>query len=201
MSTGGLLLGRFSTQDEKYTPKKVVQNYWPESDEHIAWKALFQRPLLYHRFPMIEKADWITNETDLVGSLAVYYGRRNERRLVNRQVVDLQKEIDVIAIEASEPNWDHEGAAAVDPDTIAVTKELVALFPKMDALPDVSATPHGEVYFDWAPARDRLLALSVGPPANHEIVFAAMFGNERVSGRQHWSGTLPRFLECCFHHI
>ena len=118
-------------------------------------------------------------------------------RLHNR----IKREIDSVAESSSKPNWDGDGAAAVLSDTIQVAKKLVESFPGMIELPDVSATPHGEVYFDWTPARDRMLVITVGPPPNHEIVFAAMFGSEKMSGHQCWSGSLPRFLECCLHRI
>ena len=148
---------------------------------------------------------WITDSSALAASFFDFSGyhssRKPEKNKTYQQTRILRKEIDVVATEASEPNWNHEGAAAVDPRTIEIAKELVAVFPKMDALPDVSATPFGEVYFEWVLARDRMLTLSVGPPSNHEIVFAAMFGTERTSGRQHWSGTLPRSLECCFRNL
>ena len=109
------------------------------------------------------------------------------------------KELDSVSEYSVHENWDDEGALAVSSETLEKARELAALFPiKIEELekPVVSATPHGEIDFDWAVARDVMLTVSVEPSGS--IVFAGMFGDVQASGRYEWTGELPHFIECCF---
>ena len=97
-------------------------------------------------------------------------------------------------------DWDGAGARPVHLDTIRVAQKFADRLPRIDP-PDVSATPHGEIDFDWCVARDQMLTVSVGPPPDHEIAFAGLFGETRIRGREPWAGKVPHFVQCCFEMV
>lgn len=113
----------------------------------------------------------------------------------------LRAELGRILEDAGEPNWDGEDARAVAPRTVGIAKAVLAklpayvLAPELD--PDVSATPRGEVDFDWATPCNAMLTVGVGPEG--DISFAGTFADdENVRGRAPWNGAIPAYLEGCF---
>ena len=97
---------------------------------------------------------------------------------------------------AGDDNWDGEGAQAISIDTVRVAEEIVNIFPEGIDAPEISATPHGEVDFDWIVSSKTMMTLSACP--SNEIAFAAIFENARVRDRQAWSGRLSVLLSACF---
>lgn len=114
--------------------------------------------------------------------------------------VSLKKEIGDLLEEAGVENWDGEGATALDEDTVLTARMVVDELPNYAGRPDVSATPHGEVDFDWVVDKDLMLTVSVGP-GGKEIAFAGLFYGDRVSGRGWWTEKLPKFVHCCFKRL
>ena len=111
----------------------------------------------------------------------------------------LKQEIYGLIEEAGTENWDGEGALALAPETVAVAQKLIDHFPSYVARPDVAATPHGEVDFDWIVSQDVMLTISVCPSG--EIAFAGLFRDARLNGREPWTGALPQFVSCCFERL
>ncbi len=116
----------------------------------------------------------------------------------------LRRMLDEIPESAGADDWDGEGARAVAPRTVEIAKSVLAelpayvLAPELD--PDVSATPQGEVDFDWAAPCDAMLTISVGPTGR--IVFVCTLGDEeRVSGSGPWNGELPAYIDDCFRRL
>ena len=109
----------------------------------------------------------------------------------------LKKEIRDLLEEAGVENWDGEGALALQEDTVLTASKVVDDLPNYAGRPDISATPHGEVDFDWVIDKDLMLTVSVGP-GGKEIAFAGLFYGARLSGRDSWTGKLPQFVRCCF---
>ena len=96
-------------------------------------------------------------------------------------------------------NWDGEGAVALDRETVGIAQALVDRLPSYVSRPDVAATPHGEVDFDWVVDRDAMLTVSATP--SKDIVFAGLFNGARLNGREPWDGSLPHFVRCCFERL
>lgn len=111
----------------------------------------------------------------------------------------LKQEVYDLIEEAGIGNWDGEGALALAPETVAVAQELIDHFPSYVVRPDVAATPHGEVDFDWIVSQDVMLTVSVCPSG--EIAFAGLFHGARLNGREPWMGALPQFVGCCFERL
>ena len=111
----------------------------------------------------------------------------------------LKQEVYGLIEEAGTENWDGEGALALAPETVAVAQKLIDHFPSYVVRPDVAATPHGEVDFDWIVSQDVMLTVSVCPSG--EIAFAGLFHDARLNGREPWTGALPQFVSCCFERL
>ena len=124
-------------------------------------------------------------------------GDTGDRPDVDRE--SLKQEVQGLLEEAGTENWDGEGALALDPETVAIARKLIDHFPSYVVRPDVAATPHGEVDFDWIISQDVMLTVSTCPSG--EIVFAGLFHDARLNGREPWSGTLPQFIGCCFERL
>ena len=138
---------------------------------------------------------WLLSSLDDFG----YYVGWPER-LEPPHVAKVVAEVTAIIERCGRRDWDGEGARPVHLDTIRVAQQLARRLPRVDP-PDVSATPHGEIDFDWCVARDQMLTVSVGPPPQHEIAFAGLFGSTRIRGRERWAGEVPHFVRCCFEMI
>ena len=112
---------------------------------------------------------------------------------------DLKQEVYELLIDAGADNWDGEGALALQQDTVVAAQELIGCLPPYIGDPDVAATPHGEVDFDWVIDREVMLTVSVGP--SKEVAFAGLFYGARLNGCEPWTGVLPRFVQCCFERL
>ena len=111
----------------------------------------------------------------------------------------LKQEVYALLKHAGAENWDGEGALALAPGTVDIAQQLIDGFPGYIARPDVAATPHGEVDFDWVIAQDVMVTVSVGPSG--EIAFSGMFRGARLNGSESWTGKLPQFVRCCFERL
>ena len=117
----------------------------------------------------------------------------------NEERVSLKREVHGLLENAGIEDWDDEGVLALAPETVAVAQKLIDEFPPHVSRPDVNATPHGEVDFDWVIDRNVMLTVSVGPLK--EIAFAGLFHGARLNGCEPWKGTLPQFVNCCFERL
>ncbi len=128
--------------------------------------------------------------TQDLGAIGLYWNA--ERELLKQEVYVLLKK-------AGEGNWDGEEALALNEETVAIAQDLIDRFPPYTTRPEVAATPHGEVDFDWIIDREAMLTVSVCP--SKEIVFAGLFHGARLNGSEPWSGVLPHFVTCCFERL
>ena len=90
----------------------------------------------------------------------------------------LKREVHSLLEDAGIEDWDGKGALA--PETVNIAQILIDEFPPHVSRPDVNATPHGEVDFDWVIDRNVMLTVSVGP--SKEIAFAGLFHGARLNG-------------------
>ena len=99
---------------------------------------------------------------------------------------------------AGQEDRDGEDALAVAPETVRLAEKLVELFPGSVEPPDVSASPHGEIDFDWVASKNVMLTLCVCPSG--EIAFAGLFNGSEIHGEEPWAEAdpLPRAVETCF---
>lgn len=119
------------------------------------------------------------------------------RVLWNRE--SLKRDVLALAAETSEEGWDDEGALALSSETVAIASDLADLIPLNAPKPDVDATPHGEIDFDWTIEPGLGVTISVGPEG--DIAFAGTFRGAELSGKEPWTGALPGFVECCLDRL
>lgn len=117
----------------------------------------------------------------------------------NRDQTTLKQEVYALLKQYGVEDWDGEGALPISADTVALAQKLVDCFPDYIDRPDVSASPHGEVDFDWAVSKDVMLSLAVCPSG--EIAFAGLFYGSRLNGSEPWHNSLPHFVESCFQRL
>ena len=101
--------------------------------------------------------------------------------------------------DAGHEDWDGEGALALDPKTMEFAQRLADQLPADAPAPDIAATPHGEVDFDWVLDNDLMLTVSVGPSG--EIAFAGYFHGAKLNGEEPWTGSLPGLVKCCLERL
>ena len=116
----------------------------------------------------------------------------------------LRSELDKIPVSSGEPNPNGDDAWAVTPRTVEIAKSVLAALPEYvlasELDPDVSATPQGEVDFDWVTPCNAMLTVGIGPDG--EIAFAGTFtDDEQVRGRMPWNGAIPAYVEGCFRRL
>ena len=110
--------------------------------------------------------------------------------------ISLKREVHGLLEDTGTEGWDGEGAIALATETVDIAQKLIDEFPPHVGRPDVNATPHGEVDFDWVIDRNVMPTVSVGP--SKEIAFARLFHGARLNGCEPWKGTLPQFVNYCF---
>ncbi|MCY3879092.1 MAG: hypothetical protein OXF74_07930 [Rhodobacteraceae bacterium] len=111
---------------------------------------------------------------------------------------NLKAQIEELLSTAGSDNWDGENAQAVSEETVKVALEVAGKLPANIKDPDVAATPHGEVDFDWMASRDAMLTISIG--SDGTLAWAALFGEFKSRGTAPWTGKLVCPVECCLHH-
>ena len=111
----------------------------------------------------------------------------------------LKQRVDEIAEEAGQEDWDGEGARAVPPGTVGIAKDVAELLPFNLPCPDVNASAHGELDFDWTIARGLRFTISVGPEG--DIAFAGIFHGAKLRGTEPWTGALPGFVRSCLDRL
>ena len=111
----------------------------------------------------------------------------------------LKREVHSLLEDAGTEDWDGEDALALAPETVAIAQKLIDEFLPHVGRPDIAATPHGEVDFDWVIDRNLMLTISVGPPK--EIAFAGLFHGARLSSCEPREGMLPQFVDSCFERL
>ena len=109
--------------------------------------------------------------------------------------------IDQLQESSGNPNWDHEGADPVLPDTCDVARRFAKLLPFYDTIPEVHATAFGEINFSWSIDRDKRFSVGIGSPPKHDIAFALLAGNARWNGSEPWDGQLPTVIRCCLERL
>ncbi len=100
---------------------------------------------------------------------------------------------------AGSNNWDREGALAVSQEAVEVALQLADKLPAGIDDPDVAATPHGEVDFDWMAGRDAMLTISID--SDGTLAWAALFDECKSRGTARWAGELACPIDCCLQHL
>jgi hypothetical protein len=108
---------------------------------------------------------------------------------------DLQQ----LAAECAEGNWDGHGAAPVQADTIATAQEFLLALPLGTPRGSVGAEPDGHVTIEWYSSPKRTLSVSVSPDGN--LHYAALLGAAARYGTEPFLGQIPRVIVELIHAV
>jgi hypothetical protein len=85
-----------------------------------------------------------------------------------------------VAAEAGQPDWNGEGALAVDPIAAANAVTFIQTLPGSVAMPEVSPEPDGGISLDWIESQTRVFSVSIGP--KRSLPFAWLDGTSHGYG-------------------
>lgn len=108
-------------------------------------------------------------------------------------------DLDALADECAEANWDGYGAVAVSPETIAQAKRILRSLPIGTARPSIAAEPDGQITLEWHSSPKRTLSLSIDEDGS--IHYAALFGLARQFGTEAFVGEFPRTVLSLVHRV
>jgi hypothetical protein len=102
------------------------------------------------------------------------------------------RELDQVAAECTEFDWDGEGAVRVGPMAIAAAKAFLRGLPLGTAVPAVGVDPDGALNFEWYRTPNWTLSVSASPDG--WLHYAALFGASSEYGAEPFLGQCPRSI-------
>ncbi len=95
-------------------------------------------------------------------------------------------------VECQDANWDGYQAFPVTQDAYRNAYQFVESLPLGFPAPTFGAEPSGAITLEWYRSSRRLLSVSV--TGDGEIFYAALFGTNRVHGREDLFGGVPKII-------
>lgn len=106
--------------------------------------------------------------------------------------VDLLGNIRCAAHGAAVPNWDGEGAEAVEQSTVCYAEAFAAALPTDVEAPEISVDRDGDISFEWDFDARRTFSVSVS--RDGIIHFAGLFGTGRIHGSEVLAWGIPTVI-------
>jgi hypothetical protein len=92
----------------------------------------------------------------------------------------------VLQHEYSEPGWNGEDAAPLDPTAVLLAARFLRMLPQGIPLPELAPEPDGSISLDWIQSPKRLFTLSIG--RSNRLPFAWLDGADKGHGVAHFDG-------------
>jgi hypothetical protein len=144
------------------------------------------RPYSRH-FSTAYASDGVSPESDRIRREAVDLADASVTRGFDQASL-FQKIIDARA-QASEANWDGEGAAVVTEKAVAAAIQLLCALPASLPAPEITPEVTGEIAFEWRRDRRHIAVIAVD---GEFIRWAALLGpSTRVSGAEPFTKAIP----------
>ena len=107
----------------------------------------------------------------------------------------LLSELQALARECAEDDWDGYGARAVSGAVVCRAEFFIRSLPEGIPLPEIAAEPDGQISLDWLPSRTRTFTLSVNE--GNRLAYAWIDGTNRGHAVASFEGKAPpvRILE------
>jgi hypothetical protein len=112
---------------------------------------------------------------------------------------DILKSLYEVFRETSTSGWDGYDADPVSFATLTQALAFIDLLPSTLPRPEISAHPDGELAFEWALGRRRLLSVSVNESGR--LSYAALFGAARIYGTEFLLDSLPEPITRAFQRL
>lgn len=118
--------------------------------------------------------------------------------------MDIFAEIDQVAIEASNYDWDGYCAEPVSSETVKIAKEFYMTISSYcdEIVPEIGADPGGLISFDWLFIRKSIryeLSISIG--SDREIVYGTSFDDQYMYGTEEFGDGCPLIIKILLHYL
>lgn len=115
-------------------------------------------------------------------------------------ISELFQQIDRIALECINSDWDGYDADRVTSETIEAAKKFVSLLPsKYLENIDVAPDSDGDISFDWWLTARNIFSVSIN--SKESLAYAGLYGTETVRGHCVFSETIPEIIFLCIDKI
>ena len=82
--------------------------------------------------------------------------------------------------ECSQPGWDGYASPAISNEAASNAIQFIRTIPLSIPLPEISATPAGDITFEWSQTAHRIVTVAVGDTG--EVHYASLNGSKRTFG-------------------
>jgi hypothetical protein len=118
-------------------------------------------------------------------AMAVAESAERSQALFGEKSVALSQ-LQALATECGEADWDGSGAAPVDELAIQNAIDIVRILPSGFPLPEFAPEPDGSVSLDWIDSRSRIFSVSVS--IGSRLAYAWLDGSDRGHGVARFDG-------------
>ena len=105
---------------------------------------------------------------------------------------ELFDDLEELADECGEADWDGYGAAAISREAINGADGFLRSLPAIAHRPTLGAEPDGQVTFEWHTSPKRTLSVSVGQDGM--LHYSALIGSSRYFGTEPFLGDCPNVI-------
>ncbi len=109
------------------------------------------------------------------------------------------EELDAIAEECSQPDWDGYGALPVTMDAVLNAHRFLEALPLGTPAPSAGAEPDGHVTLEWHVSPRRTFSVSISPEG--DLYFSGLFGPKRMSGAEPFFDEIPARILDLIHRV
>ena len=140
--------------------------------------------------PIVERAlsdaglrlrSFLVDATDFSGSVSLGEPRSRAREA-----------LDEAFLQATDANWDGEGAPAADLLGYAYARNFLALLPSSTPNPEAYVDPDGEICFEWYYGPRSVFSVSIGRDGT--LTYAGLFGTSKNHGVEPFTDAIPNAI-------
>ncbi len=104
---------------------------------------------------------------------------------------EVLQSLDEVFWECSEEGWDGYDARPITEDAYIEAKRLIESLPLTSfiPMPEIIPEPNGEIALEWSKGKRLVFVTSVS--GKNEIVYAGLFGTNKVNGTEYFGDSLP----------
>ena len=102
---------------------------------------------------------------------------------------DVLQSLEDLFEECSEEGWDGNEASPITEDAYLEARRLIDNLPINLRMPEVVPEPSGEIGLEWSRGKDRVFVVSLS--GRNEIVYAGLFGINKVHGIEYFGDAVP----------